>query len=87
VNTWVQTKLTKETKALLDIFLIWEIDRADLSDFLSSVFFNRKVKYAIITPEDFYNRLEYWDKLISNILSESWNLLLKDNLWIKDKFK
>lgn len=87
VNSWVQKKLTTETKSLLDIFLIWEIDRKDFANFLSWVFFNRKVKYAIITAEDFYKRLEYWDKLISNILSEQWNLLLKDNLWIKEKFK
>lgn len=87
VNNWVKTKLTKETKSLLDIFLIWEIDRKDFANFLSWVFFNRKVKYAIITAEDFYNRLEYWDKLISNILSEQWNILLKDNLWVKEKFK
>ena len=87
VNVWVQTKLIKETKSLLDIFLIWEIDRKEFATFLSGVFFNRKVKYAIITTEDFYKRLEYWDKLISNILSEQWNLLLKDNLWVKEKFK
>ena len=87
VNTWVQTKLIKETKSLLDIFLIWEIDRKEFANFLSWVFFNRKVKYAIITAEDFYKRLEYWDKLISNILSEQWNLILKDNLWVKEKFK
>ncbi len=87
VNNSVQTKLTKETKSLLDIFLIWEIDRAEFANFLSSIFFKRKVKYAIITTEDFYKRLEYWDKLIWNILSEQWNLLLKDNLWIKSKFK
>ena len=87
VNNSVQTKLIKETKSLLDIFLIWEIDRAEFANFLSSIFFKRKVKYAIITTEDFYKRLEYWDKLIWNILSEQWNLLLKDNLWIKSKFK
>lgn len=87
VNNSVQTKLTKETKSLLDIFLIWEIDRPEFANFLSSIFFKRKVKYAIITTEDFYKRLEYWDKLIWNILSEQWNLLLKDNLWIKSKFK
>ena len=87
VNSAIQTKLTQETKSILDIFLIWEIDRVEFAAFLSWVFFNRKVKYAVISVEDFYNRLEYWDKLISNILSEHWNLLLKDNLGIKNKFK
>jgi len=85
VNENIKTKLTKETKSLLDIFLIWDINRTEFANFLSWVFYNRKVKYAIISTEDFYNRLEYWDKLISNILSDWWNLLLKDNLWVKDK--
>lgn len=87
VNKAIENKLIQETKTLLDIFLIWEIDRVEFAEFLSGVFFNRKVKYAIISVEDFYHRLEYWDKLISNILSEPWNLLLKDNLWIKNKIK
>ncbi len=87
VNKDIQHKLTKETKSLLDIFLIWDIDRSEFSSFLSWIFFNRKVKYAIISTEDFYKRLEYWDKLISNILSEPWNLLLKDNLKVKERMK
>ena len=87
VNKEIEHKLTKETKSLLDIFLIWDINRSDFSEFLSWIFFNRKVKYAIISTEDFYKRLEYWDKLISNILSEPGNLLLKDNLKIKERMK
>ncbi len=87
VNKEIQYKLTKETKSLLDIFLIWDIDRSEFASFLSGIFFNRKVKYAIISTEDFYKRLEYWDKLISNILSEPWNLLLKDNLKVKEKMR
>ncbi|MDQ7009399.1 MAG: hypothetical protein Q9M94_03860, partial [Candidatus Gracilibacteria bacterium] len=71
--------------SILDIFLIGEIDRIEFTEFLSGVFYNRKVKYAIISVEDFYNRLEYGDKLISNILNESGNILLKDNLGIKKK--
>ena len=42
VNNSVQTKLIKETKSLLDIFLIWEIDRAEFANFLSSIFFQKK---------------------------------------------
>ena len=87
VNENVKHKLREETKSLLDIFLIWEIDRWEFNAFLWSTFYNRKIKYAIITAEDFYKRLSYWDKLISNILSEQWNLLLKDTLKIKEKMK
>lgn len=85
INEGVKKKLLYETKSLLDIFLIWDIDRTELNDFLSNIFYKRKVKYAIITTEDFYERIRYWDKLIKNILHESWNILLKDNLNIKEK--
>jgi len=85
VNKWIETKLIKETKTILDIFLIWKIDKKEFSEFLAQAFFNRKIKYAIISVEDFYNRLQYWDKLIANILNEPGNMLLKDNLQIKDK--
>lgn len=85
VNESIKTKLTESWKSILDIFLIWEIDKQEFAWFLESTFYWRKVKYAIITTEDFYNRLNYGDKLIKNILTENWNIFLKDNLKIKDK--
>ncbi len=85
VNESVKTKLLNPGKSILDIFLIWETDKEELWTFLSEIFYGRKIKYAIISTEDFYNRLEFWDKLIKNILTENWNIYLKDNLKIKDK--
>jgi len=85
VNESVKTKLLNPGKSILDIFLIWEIDKEELWTFLSEIFYGRKIKYAIISTPDFYNRLEFWDKLIKNILTENWNIYLKDNLKIKDK--
>lgn len=85
INKSVQTKLLGQTKTILDIFLIWEIDKEDFSEFINMTFYWRKVKYAIITTPELYERLEYWDKLIKNILTEPGNLFLKDNLSIKEK--
>ena len=85
VNESVKNKLVSNWKSLLDIFLIWDIDKWELSNFLNEVFYWRKVKFAVISTEDFYKRLEYWDKLVKNILSEDWNIYLKDNLKIKEK--
>jgi len=85
VNESVKDKLTKEGKAILDIFMIWEIDREDFALFLQSVFFDKKLKFAIISTEDFFNRLSYWDKLIHNILREKWNIFIKDTLKVKEK--
>lgn len=87
VNESVKTKLMNPGKSILDIFLIWETDKEELWAFLSEIFYGRKIKYAIISTPDFYNRLEFWDKLIKNILTENWNIYLKDNLKIKEKLE
>jgi len=87
VNEAVKNKLNENGKNILDIFLIWDIDKETLSNFLSWVFYWRKIKFAVITTEDFFHRLEFWDKLIKNILSEKWNIYLKDNLKIKEKLE
>lgn len=75
------------TNCIVDIFLIWEIDKIDFNNFLAKTFFNRKIKYAIITVDDFYKRLEFSDKLIYNILTQNWNTFLKDSLKVLEKFE
>ena len=87
LNDSIKYKLLKPGKSILDIFLIWEIDKDDFNSFLASVFYGRKIKYAIISTEDFYHRLEFWDKLIKNILTEPGNIYLRDNLKIKQKLE
>jgi hypothetical protein len=59
VNESVKDKLVKDGKAILDIFMIGEIDREDFALFLQSVFFDKKLKFAIISTQDFFNRLSY----------------------------
>lgn len=75
------------TNCIVDIFLIWEIDKIDFNNFLAKTFFNRKIKYAIITVEDFYKRLEFSDKLIYNILTQAGNTFLKDSIKVLEKFE
>ncbi|MDD3794328.1 MAG: hypothetical protein PHI37_05940 [Candidatus Gracilibacteria bacterium] len=87
VNESVKTKLMNPGKSILDIFLIGETDKEELGAFLSEIFYGRKIKYAIISTPDFYNRLEFGDKLIKNILTENGNIYLKDNLKIKEKLE
>ncbi len=86
VNESVKRKLMQDGKNILDIFLIGEIDKDEFNEFMGTIFYNKKVKYAIISTEDFYNRLEYGDKLIQNILKEKGNVYLKDALHVKEKF-
>ena len=85
VNESIKNKLFEDGKAILDIFMIWEIDREEFADFLQSIFFDKKIKFAIISTEDFFNRLSYWDKLIQNILRDKGNIFVKDVLKVKEK--
>ena len=85
INESIKKKLIEPWKTLLDIFLIWDIDKKEFNKFLEDIFYGRKIKYAIIWTEDFFKRLDYGDKLVKNILTESWNIYLKDNLKIRDK--
>jgi hypothetical protein len=87
VNESIKTKLISDWKNILDIFLIWDIDKEELSEFLANMFYGRKVKFASLTTEDFFKRLEFWDKLIKNILNEKWNIFLIDKLKIKEKLE
>ena len=87
VNESVKHKLVEDGKAILDIFMIWEIDREEFAEFLGQTFFDTKIKFAIISTEDFFNRLSYWDKLIHNILGEKGNIFIKDTLKVREKIK
>ncbi len=85
VNESLKNKLFEEWKAILDIFMIGELDRENFSDFLQNTFFDTKIKFAIISTEDFFNRLSYGDKLIHNILREKGNIYIKDTLRVREK--
>lgn len=82
INEELSKRLVGNTNNIVDIFLIWEMNKIAFNDFLAKTFFNRKIKYAIITKDDFQKRLEYNDKLIFNIIKQSWNIFLRDNIWI-----
>ena len=87
VNESIKNKLVEDGKAILDIFMIGELDREAFAEFLQSIFFDKKIKFAIISTEDFFNRLSYGDKLIHNILREKWNIFIKDALKVKEKLE
>lgn len=87
INEWLSKRLTGNTSNIVDIFLIGEIDKILFNDFLARTFFNRKIKYAIITKDDFEKRLEYNDKLIFNIIKQNGNIFLKDTLGASEMIK
>jgi len=69
---------------IVDIFIIGELDKIEFNNFLEKAFFRRKVKYAVMSEEDFINRLEYDDKLVLSILSQKNISFLKDSLNIQE---
>ena len=83
INEELAKRLVGNTNNIVDIFLIWEMDKIAFNEFLAKTFFNRKIKYAIITKDDFQKRLEYNDKLIFNIMKQKGNLFLKDTIWVE----
>lgn len=80
INDSLVTRLLNNSNNIVDIFLIWKINKIDFNDFLAKTFFNRKIKYAIIEKHDFQNRIDYNDKLIINIFKQEWNIFLKDEI-------
>ncbi|PID83683.1 hypothetical protein CSB09_04860 [Candidatus Gracilibacteria bacterium] len=75
------------TNNIVDIFIIGELDKIEFNNFLEKTFFGKKIKYAIMSLEDFTNRLEYDDKLVLSILSQKGNIFLKDKLKIEDSIE
>ncbi len=73
----------ESTNNIVDIFIIGDLDRIEFNHFLEKTFFGKKIKYAIMSLDDFTNRLEYNDKLVLSILSQKGNIFLKDRLDIE----
>ena len=71
------------TNNIVDIFIIGDLDRIEFNNFLEKTFFGKKIKYAIMTVDDFSNRLEYDDKLVLSILGQKGNIFLRDRLEIE----
>jgi len=54
---------------------------------LAKIFFDRKIKYATLSKNDFYKRLEFNDKLILDILTQDGNIFLKDTFGVDKVIK
>jgi len=83
VHEELTKKLVSGSTNIVDIFLIGDMDKIAFNDFLAKTFFNRKIKYAIITTDDFRKRIEFKDKLIFNIMRQPGNVFFKDTLEVQ----
>lgn len=75
----------KQQKKDLDIFIIWDFDKTDFRDFLDNIYYWRQVTFATMSVEEFFNRLEFNDKMVKNLLMEKTSNFLKDSMRIKEK--
>ena len=80
----IKTITNVKSNNIVDIFIIGELDKIEFNNFLEKNFFRRKVKYAVMSEDDFINRLEYDDKLVLSILSQKNISFLKDTLNIQE---
>lgn len=69
----------------LDIFIIWDLDKEKLTLFLDDIYYWRHIRFSAITVEEFFNRLEFNDKSVKNLLLEKWNMFIKDTMRVKEK--
>lgn len=83
INSSLQNRLVEWSNNVVDILIIWEIDKIGFWETLMKIFFDRKIKYATLSREDFYKRLEFNDKLILDILWQDGNIMLKDTFWVE----
>ena len=81
----IKDLLSSPSNRIVDVFIIGELDRIEFNNFLERTFFGRKVKYAVMSEDDFHHRLEYNDKLVLSILSQKDIVFLRDKMGIKDK--
>jgi len=80
VHEELTKKLISSSNNIVDIFLIGDMNKVEFNNFLAKTFFNKKIKYAIITTDDFRKRIEFKDKLIFNIMRQPGNVFFKDTL-------
>jgi len=73
-----------QSNNIVDIFIIGELEKIEFNNFLERTFFRRKIKYAVMSEEDFVQRLEYDDKLVLSILRQKDITFLRDRLDIAD---
>lgn len=70
--------LEKESET--DIFLVGDVKRGDLQNFLDTTFPGKNIRYVLMTREDFLYRMTLKDKFVQRVFSDKENIILKNKM-------
>ncbi len=69
-----------KTDADTDIFIVGDIKKEDIEQFLAENFAEKNLKYTVMSRDDFLYRITLKDKFVLKIFAEKENLILKNKL-------
>ncbi|MBT3348802.1 hypothetical protein HN954_01755 [bacterium] len=64
----------------VDLFVVGNVNKAELETFFEEMIPDKKVKYSLMTREDFLYRVTLKDKFVINVFADKANLILKNKL-------
>lgn len=64
----------------VDIFIVGDLTKEDIQNFLAENFPDEDLRYVLMSKEDFLYRVALKDKFVNTIFSEKDNLILKNKL-------
>lgn len=64
----------------IDLFLVGNVEKANLENFLEDYFPNKQFKYSLMSREDFLYRVTLNDKFVMNLFADSNSIILKNKL-------
>lgn len=69
-----------QTGADADVFIVGGIDKDKVQTFIDTQFPDQKIKYVLMTREDFLYRITLSDKFVQKVFSDKDNIVLKNKL-------
>jgi hypothetical protein len=80
IDVFILTGQFVGQEADIDLFLVGNVKKADLEEFLAEQFPDRSFKYSMMSKEDFMYRITLNDKFVMKIFADSDNIILKNKI-------
>lgn len=69
-----------DSECSIDLCIVGNIEKAELEIFIDKTFPSKKIKYGLMSKEDFLYRMTLKDRFVKEILNNKNNLILKNKL-------